>query len=233
MYGTLPGTAQDPIDPAIPTVADARPQPFTHRTHGCGQVADSIEMSKRPKVQQVGDQEAREKVAERVGRPVNAIGLVRPRGNGTAARWLGGTSWFIGGDFLSNAAVEVAIIGTFQRRNARAAGLPAKMLLAVTEHDFHLFKARPWGHAAGAHVTTVPYGMVSAVQAGRGGKLTIMLADDSELRLESEAGGRESRKLFDYLCSCSASVPLGTVPPPGEGAEAEVAGVLRRVAAPP
>src|SRR4051794_10249405 len=95
---------------------DAQPQPFTHRFMGCGQVADLIEMSKRPKVQQVGDQKAREKVAERVGRPVNAIGLVRPRGNGTAGKWLGGTSWFIGGDFLSNAAVEVATIGLFERR---------------------------------------------------------------------------------------------------------------------
>jgi hypothetical protein len=188
-------------------------------------------VSKHPKVQQFGDEEAREKVAERVGRPVDAIGLVHPRGNGTAGKWLGGTSWFIGGDLLSNAVVEVALIGTLERRNARAAGLPAKMLLAVTEHEFHLFKARPWGHAAGAHVTTVPYGMVSAMKVGRGGKLTITMADGSELKLEGESGGRESRKLLDYLCSCSAVVPLGTVPPPEEGAEAEVAGVLRKVAA--
>ena len=229
MYGTLPGTLniRSPCD----TRRCGRTVPPVHALiHGCGQVADSNEMSKRPKVQQIGDQKAREKVAERVGRPVHAIGLVRPRRNGTAAKWLGGTSWFIGGDFLSNAAVEVVAIGTFQRRNARAAGLPAKMLLAVTEHDFHLFKARPWSHSAGDHITTVPYGMVSEVQVGRGAKLTIILADGSEVRLESESGGRESRQLFDCLCSRSAAVPLGTVPPPGEGAEADVAGVLRRVA---
>jgi hypothetical protein len=124
-------------------------------------------MSKRPKAQQIGDQAAREKVAKRIGRPVNAIGLVRPRANGTAARWLGGTSVFIGGDFLANAAVEVAAIGTFQRRNARKAGLPARMLLAITEHDVHLFKARPLGNTAGEHLTTLPYGVIRAVKPSR------------------------------------------------------------------
>ena len=179
----------------------------------------------------MGDQGVREKLAERVGRPVNAVAFVSPAGN-SAFDWIGGTAWLIGGDFLANAVVGVGTVGVLRRRNARAAGLPRNHALAVTEHDIHLFRTRIFDHVIGNHVATVPYGMVSAVRvSGRATmKLTIELVDGAEIRLPGE-WGQETRKVFDYLRGCAAAVPVGTVPPPAVRPEANVARVLDTVAA--
>lgn len=135
---------------------------------------------------------------------------------------------------LTSAVVGVATTGVLGRRNARAAGLPRHLALAVTEHDVHLFRTRMFDHVIGTHVATVPYGMVSAVRvSGRATivKLTIELVDGAEIRLEGERGqGRKSRKVFDYLRDCAAAVPVGTVPPPAVRPEANLAGVLETVA---
>jgi hypothetical protein len=196
-------------------------------------LADSYRVSDRRSTRQIGDRGVRDKLAERVGRPVNAVGYVSPAGN-SAFDWLGGTAWFMPGDFLANAVLEVATIGVLGRRNARAAGLPRHLALAVTEHDVHLFRTRMFDRVIGNHVATVPYGMVSLVRVrGRATivKLTIELVDGAEIRLEGERGqGRDTREVFDYLRDCAAAVPVGTVPPPAARPEANVARVLETVA---
>lgn len=190
-------------------------------------------MSDRRSTHQIGDRGVRDKLAERVGRPVNAVGFVSPIGN-SASDWGGVVAWFAPADFLTSAVLGVATTGVLGRRNARAAGLPRHLALAVTEHDVHLFRTRMFDHVIGTHVATVPYGMVSAVRvSGRATivKLTIELVDGAEIRLEGERGqGRKTRKVFDHLRDCAAAVPVGTVPPPAVRLEANVAGVLETVA---
>ena len=135
---------------------------------------------------------------------------------------------------MTGAAVLVAATGVLRRRDARAAGLPRHLALAVSEHDVHLFRTRMSDHLIGNHVVTVPYGMVSAVRvSGRAtiAKLTIELVDGAEIRLEGEREqGQKTRKVFDCLRDYSAAVPVGTVPPPAVRPEADVAGVLETVA---
>jgi hypothetical protein len=195
--------------------------------------ADSCRVSDRRSTQQIGDREVREKLAERVGRPVNAVGFASPKGN-SASDWGGVVFWCAPAGFVTSAVLGLATTGVLQRRNARAAGLPRHLALAVTEHDVHLFRTRMFDRVIGNHVATVPYGMVSAVRVGGRAtivKLTIELVDGAQIRLEGERGqGRKIRKVFDHLRDCAAAVPVGTVPPPAVRPEADVAGVLETVA---
>ena len=195
-------------------------------------LADSSRVSDRRRTQQIGNRELREKLAERVGRPVDAVGFVSPVGN-SASAWGGVVFWYAP-DFVTGAALEIATTGVLQRRNARAAGLPRNLALVVTEHDAHLFRTRMFDRVIGNHVATVPYGMVSAVRvSGRATivKLTIEFVDGARIRLEGERGqGRKIRKVFDHLRDRAAAVPVGTVPPPAVRPESDVAGVLETVA---
>lgn len=192
-------------------------------------LADSSRVSDRRSTHQIGDKDVREKLAERVGRPVNAVGFVSPMGS--VSKWGGVVAWSAPADSLTSAMLAAATIGVLERRSARAAGLPRHLALAVTEHDVHLFRTRMSDHVIGKHVATVPYGMVSAVRVSGRAKLTIELVDGAEIRLEGERGqGRKTRKVFDYLRDCAAAVPVGTVPPPAVRPEANVAGVFETVA---
>jgi hypothetical protein len=198
-------------------------------------LADPYGVSDRRSTHDIDDEGIREKLTKRVGRPVNAVALVRPMSN-SAARWGRFVASLAPGpaDGLSSAVLAVALTGALERRSARAAGLPRQLALAVTEHDAHLFRTRMFDHVIRDHVATVPYGMVSAVRVSkRAGlaKLTIELVDGAEIRLEGHQGqGRSIRKVFDLLRHCAAAVPVGTVPPPAARPEANVAGVPDRVA---
>ena len=191
------------------------------------------EMSDSGRIREIGDGEFREKLSERVGRPVNAVGFVSPMRDG-ASFWCGELASLAPMVSTTGAAVLAATTGVLGRRNARKAGLPRHLMLAVTEQDVHLFRTRMFDQVIGNHVATVPYGIVSAVPvSGRATivKLTIEFADGIEIRLQGERGqGRKTRKVFDYLRECVPAVPVGTVPPPAVRPEANVARVLETVA---
>ena len=190
-------------------------------------------MSDRGRTQEIGDTELREKLAERVGRPVNAAGFVSPMSD-SSSFWCGELASLAPMVSMTGAAVLAASTGVLEHRNARKAGLPRHLVLAVTEQDVHLFRRRMFGQVIGNHVATVPYGMVTAVRvSGRANtvKLTIELVDGTAIKLQGERGrGRKIRKVFDYLRDRAVAVPVGTVPPPAVRPEANVARRLDTVA---
>lgn len=189
-------------------------------------------MSARRSTNQIGDRGVLEKLAERVGRPVNAAAFVSPRGDSASGWCCELASWAPDVSFTGEAVLVAT--SDLLRRHGPKAGLPRHLVLAVTEHDVHLFRTRMFDNAIGNHIATMPYGMVSAVRvSGRtdSAKLTLELVDGAKIRLEGEPGhGRKTRKVFDYIRDCAAAVPVGTVAPPAVRPEANVAGVLETVA---
>lgn len=107
--------------------------------------------------------------------------------------------------------------------------MPTRMVLAVTEHDVHLYAMRMF-IALGDHVATIPYGAISDVRiAGRATVVTatLVLGDATDLRLEGDRGfGNKPREVFEYLQANAARVSLGTAPPPAARPESSVASAL-------
>ena len=183
------------------------------------------------------DRKLREKLAGRVGRPVEGVASVRPAVRDGWVSWAG-TGAFWGSDdygpILTAAAAFTATLSAQERRRARATGLATRMALAVTEHEAHLFRTRAMGRIVGDHVMAVPYGMVTKVTIrkkeshGSLSKVTIELTDGSKIKL---AGDAEHRRVFEQLRARAAVVPVGTVPPaPEQRPELSVVRALARAA---
>lgn len=177
------------------------------------------------------DRKLRERLAGRVGRPVEGVASVRPATRDGWVSWVG-----MGVNMESSLTVAVVFTATLsvqERRRARVTGLETRMALAVTEHDVHLFRTRAMGRIIGDHVMAVPYGMVTRVTVGKKEsarfaasliKVTIELTDGSEIKL---AGDAEHRRVFEQLQAGAAAVPVGTVAPaPAQRPEPSVARVL-------
>jgi hypothetical protein len=110
------------------------------------------------------ERKLREGLARRVGRQVEGVASVRPA---TGEGWI---SWFAMGDLSSPVTSAVAVTATLsahERRRAKAMGVATRMVLAVTEHEAHLFRTRAIGRIIGDHVMAVPYGMVTKVKVGK------------------------------------------------------------------
>jgi hypothetical protein len=174
-----------------------------------------------------------ERLAVRVGRPIEGVASVRP-----AAR-RGWISWAtMGTDFslapiLLTSVTAAATLSGQERRLARSNGLATRMALAVTEHEAHVFRTRAMGRIIGEHVMTVPYGLVSKVKVGRREsdgivasfiRVKIELTDGSTIKLDGASG---DRRVLHLLRARAAAVPVGTVAPPtAQQPEPSVARVL-------
>jgi hypothetical protein len=167
------------------------------------------------------DRKLCERLAGRVGRQVEGVALVRP-----AVRdgWLDFAGFAMLdeslGAVLTGVAVCAATVGGQERRRARAMGVETRMVLALTEHEAHLFRARARGRILGDHVMALPYGTVSSVVVGKWEsarlaspliKVTIRLTDGSTLKLRGEV---KQRRVFEQFQARAAAVSPGTVPPP-------------------
>ena len=166
------------------------------------------------------DSKLREKLAARVGRPVEGVASVRPAVRDGWVSWAAGMGYWGSSDYATILTGTVAIAATAsgqERRRARATGLATRMALAVTEHEAHLFRTRAMGRIVGDHVMAVPYGMVTKVTIRKKElariKVTIELTDGSKIKL---AGDAEHRRVFEQLRARAAVVPVGTVPPAPE-----------------
>ena len=185
------------------------------------------------------DRKLREKLAGRVGRPVEGVASVRPAVRDGWASWADGMGYWGSDDYatiLTGAAALTATLSGQERRRARATGLATRMALAVTEHEAHLFRTRAMGRIVGDHVMAVPYGMVTKVTIGKKHarivaelvKVTIELTDGSKIKLDGDA---EHRRVFEQLRARAAEVPVGTVPPaPEQRPELSVVRALARAA---
>lgn len=186
------------------------------------------------------DRKLREKLARRVGRPVEGVASVRPAMRDGWISWAAGMGYWGSSDYATILTGTVAIAATAsgqERRRARATGLATRMALAVTEHEAHLFRTRAMGRIVGDHVMAVPYGMVTKVTVGKmeSGrmvaslvKVTIELTDGSKIKL---AGDPAHRRVFEQLRARAAVVPVGTVPPaPEQRPELSVVRTLARAA---
>jgi hypothetical protein len=181
------------------------------------------------------DRKLREKLAGRVGRPVEGVASVRPAVRDGWVSWAGGMGYWGSNDYatiLTGAAALTATLSAQERRRARATGLATRMALAVTEHEAHLFRTRAMGRIVGDHVMAVPYGMVTKVTIRKKElariKVTIELTDGSKIKL---AGDAEHRRVFEQLRARAALVPVGTVPPaPEQRPELSVVRALARAA---
>ena len=192
------------------------------------------------------DRKLREKLARRVGRPVEGIASVRPAMRDGWVSWAGAMGYWGSSDYATILTGTVAIAATAsgqERRRARATGLATRMALAVTEHEAHLFRTRAMGRIIGDHVMAVPYGMVTKVTVGKKESarivaslvkgtleltVTIELTDGSKIKL---AGDPEYRRVFEQLQARAAAVPVGTVAPaPTQRPEPTVARVLASTA---
>jgi hypothetical protein len=179
------------------------------------------------------DRQPCERLAGRVGRPVEGVASVRPATRRGWISWVGlGVDTSLAPILTASVAVTATLSGQ-QRRRARATGLAIRMALAVTEHEAHLFRTRAMGRIIGDHVMAVPYGMVTRVTVGKKEsarivaslvKVTIELTDGSKIKLDGDA---EHRRVFEQLQAGAAAVPVGTVaPPPAQQPEPSVARVL-------
>ena len=167
------------------------------------------------------DRKLREKLARRVGRPVEGVASVRPAMRDGWVSWAAGMGYWGSSDYATILTGTVAIAATAsgqERRRARATGLATRMALAVTEHEAHLFRTRAMGRIVGDHVMAVPYGMVTKVTVGKKEsgrmvaslvKVTIELTDGSKIKL---AGDAEHRRVFEQLRARAAVVSVVTVP---------------------
>jgi hypothetical protein len=167
------------------------------------------------------DRKLCERLAGRVGRQVEGVALVRP-----AVRdgWLDFAGFAMLdeslGAVLTGVAVCAATVGGQERRRARAMGVETRMVLALTEHEAHLFRARARGRILGDHVMALPYGTVSTVVVGKWEsaglaspliKVTVRLTDGSSLKLRGEV---KQRRVFEQFKTRAAAVSAGAVPPP-------------------
>src|SRR5204863_8017418 len=123
------------------------------------------------------------------------------RDGGTSGRGMGADGSLE--PILAAAAAFTVTLSAQGRRRARATGLAARMALAVTEHEAHLFRTRAMGRIIGDHVMAVPYGMVTRVKLGKKEsaiigaslvKVAIELTDGSKIKLE---GDGEHRQVFE------------------------------------
>jgi hypothetical protein len=181
---------------------------------------------------EIGDVKLREKLTVRVGRPGHAVAFVSPSGVSTS-QWGGGLVGAMApGGLATDLLVAVGAGEILGRSRAKASDMPPRMVLAVTEHDVHLYATRMF-IALGDHVATVPYGAVSDVRVS--GRATVVLAtlvlgDGTDVRLEGDRGfGNKAREVFEYLRARAAAVPLGTAPPPAAKPESSVASALEGV----
>jgi hypothetical protein len=181
------------------------------------------------------DRKLREKLARRVGRPVEGVASVRPALRDGWVSWAAGMGYWGSSDYATILTGTGAIAATAsgqERRRARATGLATRMALVVTEHEAHLFRTRAMGRIVGDYVMAVPYGMVTKVTIRRKDlarvKVTIELTDGSKIKL---AGDAEHSRVFEQLRARATVVPVGTVPPaPEHQPELSVVRALARAA---
>jgi hypothetical protein len=183
-----------------------------------------------------GDAENRklcQRLACRVGRPVEGVASVRPATRRGWISWVGlGVDSSLAPILVASVAVTATLSGQ-ERRQARSRGLATRMALAVTEHEAHLFRTRAMGRIIGDHVMAVPYGLVTKVEVGKREsegivaslvRVKIELTDGSKIKLDGAAG---DRWVLELLQARAAAIPVGTVaPPPAQQPEPSVARVL-------